>query len=340
MSDTHSGAPEEPGLRSTREALDEYLELRQLDGRADPERKLREQPRLVSRYYDVVTRFYELAWGPSFHFSPRRRGESLRESQRRQERDLAQQLRLGPGKRVADVGCGVGGPMMEIARTTGASIVGLNVNAYQIASGRRRVAKAGLAGLCSFQLADFMQVPLPDGHFDALFSFEAICHAPDTIAAFRELHRLLRPGGALAVVDWCLTERFDEDDPQHRDIRDRIEHANGTPDLLRTQAQLEAVKQAGFEILTATDQAVQSDPETPWYLALQGRDLSPASIARVPLGRRTTAALTRALEAIRVVPAGTAEAAELLNVAADSLVEGGETGIFTPMFLVHARKPG
>jgi sterol 24-C-methyltransferase len=338
MSDTHSeegGA----GLRGMREALDDYLEMRQLDGRADPERKLREQPRLVSRYYDVVTRFYELAWGPSFHFSARRRGESLRESQLRQERDLAERLRLGPGMRVADVGCGVGGPMIEIARTTGASIVGLNVNAYQISSGRRRVAKAGLTKLCSFQLANFMEVPLPQGHFDAIYSFEAICHAPDTIVAFRELHRLLRPGGELAVIDWCLTERFDEDDLKHRDVRDRIEHANGTPDLLRTQAQLEAVKQAGFEILSATDQAVQSDPETPWYLALQGRDISLASIARVPVGRRITAAVTRALEAIRVAPAGTAEAAELLNVAADSLVEGGEVGIFTPMFLVHARKP-
>ena len=41
----------------------------------------------------------------------------------------------------------------------------------------------------------------------------------------------------------------------------------------------------------------------------------------------------------KIAPNGTGEAAELLNIAADSLVEGGEMGIFTPSFLVHARKP-
>ena len=45
------------------------------------------------------------------------------------------------------------------------------------------------------------------------------------------------------------------------------------------------------------------------------------------------------LERLRIAPAGTGEAARLLNMAADALVEGGETGIFTPSFLVHARKP-
>ena len=40
-----------------------------------------------------------------------------------------------------------------------------------------------------------------------------------------------------------------------------------------------------------------------------------------------------------MAPAGTSEAARFLNVAADALVEAGELGIFTPSFLVHARKP-
>ena len=99
------------------------------------------------------------------------------------------------------------------------------------------------------------------------------------------------------------------------------------------------MKQAGFEILSATDQAAQSDPSTPWYRALQGRDLSLASLARIPAGRKFTTGLTALLEKLHIAPAGTSEASQLLNVAADSLVEAGEAGIFTPMFLVHARKP-
>jgi sterol 24-C-methyltransferase len=322
-----------------RAALDDYYALKRLDVANDLEAKVLRQPSLVSRYYDVVTQFYEYAWGSSFHFSPRRRGESLRASQDRQERGVGELLRLRPGMRVADVGCGVGGPLVTIGKATGAEIVGLNFNAGQIARGEQLVRKAGLEATCSFLHANFMDVPCPDGVFDALYSFEAICHAPDTAALFRELHRLLRPDGEIAAIDWCLTERYDERDARHRDIRDRVEFANATPDLLTTQQQLDVVKEAGFEVLSATDQAAESDPDTPWFMALQGRDVSLASLARIPAGRSFTARVTAILERVGIAPAGTSEASQLLNVAADSLVEAGEAGIFTPMFLVHARKP-
>ena len=92
-------------------------------------------------------------------------------------------------------------------------------------------------------------------------------------------------------------------------------------------------------MLAATDQAATSDSGTPWYMPLQGRDFSFSSLARTPVGRTCTAAVTHVLERLRIAPEGTSEAAQLLNVAADALVEGGELGIFTPSFLVHARKP-
>ena len=327
------------GRSDLRKALDDYHEMGALNASQDDADKVRKQPALVSRYYDVVTRFYEYAWGSSFHFSPRRSGDSLADSLHRHEEGVGKMLRLEPGMKVADVGCGVGGPLVTIGKATGASITGLNFNAHQIARGERMVRKAGLEGTCDFLLANFMDVPLQDDHFDAVYSFDAICHAPNTGLLFRELHRLLKPGGEMAAVDWCLTERFDEDDTHHRDIRDRIESANAAPDLLTTRQQVDAMVAAGFEILTSVDQqATEGDPRTPWYAALQGRDLSPSSLARIPAGRRITAALTGVLERLRIAPSGTREAAQLLNVAADALVEGGETGIFTPSFLIHARK--
>jgi sterol 24-C-methyltransferase len=322
-----------------RDALDDYYEMKSLEGGQDAPGKVEAQPNLVSRYYDVVTQFYEYAWGQSFHFSPRRPGENLLASQKRQEEGVGQILNLKPGMRVADIGCGVGGPLVTIGKATGASITGLNFNAHQIARGEQMVRKAGLDGSCGFMLANFMDVPVEDGYFDAIYSFEAICHAPDTGLLFKELYRLLKPGGEIAAVDWCLTERFDEDSATHRDIRDRIEFSNATPDLLTPQQQLDRMKEAGFEVLSATDQAAEGHPDTPWYMALQGRDVSLASLARIPAGRKFTTGLVGLLEKLRIAPSGTSEASQLLNVAADSVVEGGERGIFTPSFLVHARKP-
>lgn len=324
-----------------REALDDFLEIREFVAtQEDGDRALRDQPAMVSRFYDVVTRFYEYGWGQSFHFAPRRSGEGLHAAQRRQEAGVAELLGLGPRTNVADLGCGVGGPLINIAKITGASITGLNLNAHQIARAERAVRRAGLQEACGFLLANFMNVPLDDGHFDAAYSYEAICHAPHKRLCFKEFYRLLKPGGQIALTEWCLTERFDADDPVHRDIRDRVELTNAVPNLLTTSQQVDAMKEAGFEVLSAKDQALESDPGWPWYRSLEGRDISLASLARIPVGRRLTANVTSLLERLRIAPAGTGEAAGILNVAADSLVEAGLAGIFTPSFLIHARKPG
>lgn len=294
---------------------------------------------LVSCFYDFVTPFYEYAWATSFHFSPRHPGECLPEAQRRHEEGVGHLLDLRSGMRVADIGCGIGGPLATIARATGASITGLNNNAYQIARGERILRRAGLEESCRFLLADFMSVPLPDGYFDATYSFDAICHAPDTGRLFREIFRLLGPGGEIAAVDWTLTERFDEAKRHHRDVKARIELGNGCPGLLTVQERVDAAVGAGFEVLDCIDQAATSDPRTPWYMSLQARDISLSSLARVPAGRAFTAKVTRLMERLRILPAGTGEAAEFLNRAADALVEAGQLGIFTPSFLIHARKP-
>ncbi len=294
----------------------------------------------MSRFYDVVTAFYELAWGTTFHFSPRRPGENLAASQRRHDEEIGELLRLRPGMLAADIGCGVGGTLIHIARASGASITGINFNAHQIHRGEVRVRRAGLSGLCGFLYANYMDVPLDDGTFDALYSFEAICHAPNRHRAFRELHRLLKPGAEAAVVDWCLTDAFDTSDHRHNDLRARIERTNAVPELPTTREYVDIVRGAGFELIRAVDQQAEvGNPSTPWYMALQGRDLSMSSFARIPAGRALTELIIRMLEKLHLAPAGTSEAAKMLNVAADALVEAGQLGIFTPSFLVHARKP-
>lgn len=323
------------------QALQDFHSLRSIR-KLDSNDTLRvtEQPRLVSRYYDAVTAFYEFGWGATFHFSPRRPGENLLASQQRHDEGIAKLLRLGPEMNVADIGCGVGGPLITIGRSTGANIVGINFNAYQIQRGEKLVERAGLSDSCSFLYADFMNVPLKDCTFDALYSFEAICHAPDRARTYCELYRLLKPGAEAALIDWALTDKFDFSNSLHNEIRAQIERNNATPDLLTTGEYVEAVEAAGFEVITKLDQqAVQGDPSTPWYMALEGRDFSISSVARTPVGRSLTACLTRFLEGMRMVPKGTSEASRILNAAADSLATAGNLGIFTPSFLVHVRKP-
>ncbi|MCY3568609.1 MAG: class I SAM-dependent methyltransferase [Chloroflexi bacterium] len=323
-----------------REALRDYHQIQELSESQEDAARIAEQPKLVSRFYDAVTRFYEFGWGKTFHFSPRRPGESLAESQRRHDEEVGEILQLKPGMEVADLGCGVGGPMITIGRASGANITGINFSPLQISRGERFVAKAGLSDTCRFLYANFMDVPLEDETFDAVYSFEAVCHAPNNLLLFQELFRLVKPGGEIAIVDWCFTDKFEPANPRHLQIRRDIETNNAVPDLLTTEQQVETVRQAGFEIIQAIDQQAEyGNPETPWYMALQGRDFSFSSWARTPTGRGFTAGVTKLLEFVRIAPAGTSETARFLNIAADALVEAGELEIFTPSFLVHARKP-
>ena len=306
----------------------------------DSNARLREQPKLVSRFYDAVTSFYEFAWGSSFHFSPRHPGESLQSSQLRHEKGIAKLLRLSPGMEIADVGCGVGGPLVNIAKASGAKIVGINFNELQIQAGNQRVQRAGLSDSCSFLHADYRNVPLEEGAFDALYSFEALCHAPDRKLAFLELFRLLKPGAEAAIVDWAFTEKFDPSNNKHDELRRSIEANNATPELDTKDSYVETVRDAGFDVILAKDQTIdEGSPSTPWYMALQGRDFSLASLARTPVGRSIVARITSVMELLRVAPTGSSETARQLNIAADALVEAGKLGIFTPSFLVHARKP-
>jgi SAM-dependent methyltransferase len=62
-----------------------------------------------------------------------------------------------------------------------------------------------------------------DNTYDAVYSVEATCHAPDKVGVYSELFRVLKPGGLYATYEWVVTESFDENDPDHIKIK------KGTP---------------------------------------------------------------------------------------------------------------
>lgn len=292
---------------------------------------------LVNQYYDLVTDFYEFGWGTSFHFASRRHGESLADAIARHEHFLAAELKLTVEMTVVDLGCGVGGPMREIARVSGCKVVGINNNAYQVERGWKHTRNAQQTDRCTLVKADFMQLPHRDAFFDAAYTIEASCHAPDRVALFREIARVMKPGASFAGYEWCLTDRFDPKCSEHMSIKKDIEEGNGLPDIAFSWQIDEWLQEAGLELITSRDLA--SDSEVPWYNALTGQDGTLRSWPRTPMGRRITNEATALLEKLRLAPKGTREVSDFLNAGADALVAGGESCVFTPMYFFHARKP-
>ncbi len=290
-------------------------------------------------YYDLVTDFFEYGWGQSFHFAPRAANESFAASLARHEHYIAHRLGLGPGMTAVDLGCGVGGPLIEIARFSGARVVGVSNNALQLERATKRSEEAGLGHLADWLECDFMQVDAPDTSFDAAYSIEASCCAPDKTGVYGEVFRLLKPGGCLAAYEYCLTDRFDPDDPHHRQLKADMEHGGALPDIARPHEVDDALREVGFEFLEARDLAAEAPPGIPWYQPLVGSGISFASFRSSAAGRRLTHGSLRLLESLRIVPRGTTRVSSLLNLAAMSFAEAGRLGIFTPMYFVLARKP-
>jgi len=293
---------------------------------------------MINNYYDVVTDFYEHGWGQSFHFAARAKGESFEASLARAEHYLALQLGLKAGMKALDVGCGVGGPMRAIARFSGATIEGVNNNDYQLEKVRSHNEEAGLEHLCSGFKGDFMKLGVPDRTYDAAYEIEATCHAPDKAGAFREIHRVLKPGALFAGYEWCMTDAFDPSDARHQTIKSEIETGDSLPDIASIPETIQALEEAGFEVIHSFDAADHSDPERPWYLPLLGETSSLLGIRRGRLGRRVARRTIGGLEALGIAPKGSKEVSQMLGRAAEALIAGGESGIFTPSYFFLARR--
>jgi SAM-dependent methyltransferase len=112
-------------------------------------------------------------------------------------------LALSPGARVLDVCCGSGASAIPAAEAVGAGgqVLAVDLADDLLTLGRAKASRRGL-GQLEFRQGDLMDLGLPDGDFDVVVCVFGIFFVPDMEAAARELWRLVRPGGRLAITTW------------------------------------------------------------------------------------------------------------------------------------------
>lgn len=214
----------------------------------------------VQEFYDVALPCYQEIMGEHWHHGdpdavaagiPRQRSCEILE-----ERIVAL-TGLGRGGRALDFGSGVGGPTLNMAKVTQASFVGVTNNDRLNQIARARASEVGLAERVSFVTLEdtgYKNLPFPDCSFDAVTFFESICHLTDKGALFREVARVLKPGGRIAGDDW-IQRPFGEHQTEEQIMKLMTpvnEHIllpwHGTVEIYR-----KLMEDAGLEVFIARD---------------------------------------------------------------------------------------
>ncbi|MHB0851482.1 C17 cyclopropane fatty acid synthase CfaB [Stutzerimonas nitrititolerans] len=163
----------------------------------------------ISYHYDLSNDFYQLWLDRDMVYSCgyfETGTEDLDQAQQAKLRHLCRKLRLKPGERLLDVGCGWGGLARFAAREFGVEVFGITLSREQLKLGRERVAAEGLEGQVQLELMDYRDLPR-DGQFDKVVSvgmFEHVGQANLPLYC-RQLSEVVRPGGL--VMNHGITSR-------------------------------------------------------------------------------------------------------------------------------------
>jgi cyclopropane-fatty-acyl-phospholipid synthase len=153
----------------------------------------------VTYHYDVSGDFYKLwldsrmVYSCAYFASP---DDDLEVAQERKLDYICRKLRLRPGERLLDIGCGWGGLVIHAAERYGVEAVGITLSGGQAELASERIRRAGLADRCRVEVRDYRQMDDPEG-YDKLVSVGMFEHVGEAMLPeyLGRAWRLLRPGG-------------------------------------------------------------------------------------------------------------------------------------------------
>lgn len=156
-----------------------------------------ENRRNVHEHYDLSNKLYSLIFEPEMNYSSgyfRGPDDDLATAQLNKFEHVCRKLRLKPGERMLDIGCGWGGLICYAAKNYGVIAHGVTLSENQVAWVREKVARMGLTDRVTVELRDYASV---QGQFDKISQTEMFEHVgvANYPTFFRTVHRLLKPNG-------------------------------------------------------------------------------------------------------------------------------------------------
>jgi phosphoethanolamine N-methyltransferase len=202
-----------------------------------------------NEYHDSMVKMLEIIWGEGY-MAPGGPG------------NVAKLLdgTEPEGKRILDIGCGIGGPAMDMVRLHGAEVVGIDLESPLIERAAAAARRSGLHGQCTFEHVAPGPLQFPDSSFDIVISSGAVTQTEDKTSMFEECYRVLNPGGTFSCYEWMRTEREYSDDMHYWFKMEGLTYA-----LEMLEHYGERLRAAGFEDVELTDASA-------WYRAEARRE--------------------------------------------------------------------
>ena len=191
----------------------------------------------------------QLAYSTGVFLAP---DEDLETAQQRKLAHIAKLLRLQPGDRVFDAGCGWGSVLLHLAQHSGARVHGITLSARQREVALDRAAERGVAGRVRIDVAHIGEVELEPASLDAVVFSGSIVHMHDRAAIHGWVARHLKPGGRLFISDcyFPAEQRGSRDSDATEYILGR---ALGYCRLLTLAEELALIERSGLDIRLVED---------------------------------------------------------------------------------------
>lgn len=158
----------------------------------------------IREHYDGLSPLYRAFWGEHIHHGFWEGEESQARAQLKLVEQLAARARVPRGARVLDVGCGLGGSALWLARELDCAVMGITISPVQARMAAERARAEGLSSRVRFEVADANELRPAAGAFDVVWVVECSEHLADKARFVEACARALRPGGALALCAWLV----------------------------------------------------------------------------------------------------------------------------------------
>jgi tocopherol O-methyltransferase len=222
----------------------------------------------VRSHYDRLAYFYRTLWGKHIHHGYWEGNESAETAQVQLVSRLADRAAIQHGAAVLDVGCGLGGSSLWLARHRGCRVTGITLSPVQARQASELARAEHLDDRVRFRVMDANRLDLPPSQFDVVWVIECSEHLADKARFINACAHVLKPGGKLALCAWLAAE-----DPRPEQARLIHEVCRGMlcASLASMHDYTNWMRVAGFDEITAED--ITRHVEKTW-------DLCSAIVAR------------------------------------------------------------